>query len=203
MHNRAELHRRRTLAAIQFSRRTGLPLLGTFGGCQYVVIEFARNVLGIGDAQHAEHDPYASKLLVTPLSCSLVGQRMEVLIEAETLAAAAYSATAAAEEYYCNFGLNPDYEAALEEGGLRIIGRDALGEPRILTLPQHPFFLATVFVPQLRSTQSPCGGFSQSGKRVSRRPKLSSLGVRPPCPRAVRWIEAAAVWAEAPRSFVG
>lgn len=142
------------LEAIRFSRRTGLPLLGTCGGCQYVVIEFARNVLGISDAQHAEHDPYASKLLITPLSCSLVGQRMEVLIEAETLAAAAYSATAAAEEYYCNFGLNPDYEAALEKGGLRIIGRDALREPRILTLPQHPFFLATVFVPQLRSTQS-------------------------------------------------
>lgn len=142
------------LEAIRFSRRTALPLLGTCGGCQYVLIEFARNVLGISDAQHAEHDPYASKLVITPLSCSLVGQRMEILIEADTLAADAYSSTAVTEEYYCNFGLNPDYEAALDEGGLRIIGRDALREPRILALPEHPFFLATVFVPQLRSTSS-------------------------------------------------
>lgn len=141
------------LAAIQFSRRTEVPLLGTCGGCQYVIIEYARNVLGLSDAQHAEHDPYASTLLITPLSCSLIGQRMEVTVAKGTLAATAYSVTTALEEYYCNFGLNPDYEPLLEEGGLKVIGRDKLGEPRILTLPQHPFFVATVFVPQLRSTQ--------------------------------------------------
>lgn len=140
------------LNAIRVSREAGLPLLGTCGGCQYVMIEFARNVLGIADAQHAEHDPYASVLVITPLSCSLVGQRMEILLEADTLAARAYSATRATEEYYCNFGLNPDYEKRLHEGGLRIVGRDANGEPRILTIPEHPYFIATVFVPQLTSS---------------------------------------------------
>ncbi len=140
------------LDAIRFCREQALPLLGTCGGCQYALIEFARNVLGIVDAQHAEHDPYASVLVVTPLSCSLVGQRMDVFVEAGSLAAGAYSGTRATEEYYCNFGLNPDYESQLHNGGLRIIGRDANYEPRILTIPAHPFFLATVFVPQLRSS---------------------------------------------------
>ena len=140
------------LNAIRVSRQTDLPLLGTCGGCQYVLIEFARNVLGIADAQHAEHDPYASVLVITPLSCLLVGQRMEVIVEAGTLAAKAYSVTSATEEYYCNFGLNPAYEGRLQEGGLRIVGRDLHGEPRILTIPEHPFFLATVFVPQLTSS---------------------------------------------------
>lgn len=140
------------LEAIRFSREQGLPLLGTCGGCQYALIEYARNVLGVADAQHAEHDPYASVLVITPLSCSLVGQRMDVFVEQGSLAARAYAGTRATEEYYCNFGLNPDYEARLHEGGLQIIGRDANREPRILTIPAHPFFLATVFVPQLRSS---------------------------------------------------
>jgi CTP synthase (UTP-ammonia lyase) len=140
------------LNAIRYCRGSRLPLLATCGGCQYVMIEFARNVLGIEDAQHAEHDPYASVLVITPLSCSLVGQRMEVFVEQGSLAAEAYSATQASEEYYCNFGLNPEYEARLQEGGLRIVGRDANNEPRILAIPEHPFFIGTVFVPQLSST---------------------------------------------------
>src|SRR5215471_1078379 len=79
------------LNAIRHSREHGIPLLGTCGGCQHVVIEYARNVLGFYDAQHAEYDPYASNLFVTPLSCSLVGQRMEVHIEAGSRVAAIYA----------------------------------------------------------------------------------------------------------------
>jgi CTP synthase (UTP-ammonia lyase) len=47
-----------------------------------VVLEFARNVLGVADAQHAEYDPDASTLFVTPLSCSLAGQEMTVDVRA-------------------------------------------------------------------------------------------------------------------------
>jgi CTP synthase (UTP-ammonia lyase) len=140
------------LNAVRTSRQTGLPLLGTCGGCQYAMIEFARNVLGIRDAQHGEHDPYASVLVIKPLSCSLVGQRMEVLIQSGTLVADVYKTGRAIEEYYCNCGLNPEYEQPLQDGGLRVVGRDTDGEPRILTLTNHPFFVATVFVPQLSST---------------------------------------------------
>jgi CTP synthase (UTP-ammonia lyase) len=140
------------LNAIRHSREHGIPLLGTCGGCQHVVIEYARNVLGFYDAQHAEYDPYASNLFVTPLSCSLVGQRMEVHIEAGSRVAAIYGTTRVSEEYYCNFGLNPEHQQKLHEGGLHIVGCDANGEARILTVPQHPFFLATLFVPQLTST---------------------------------------------------
>jgi CTP synthase (UTP-ammonia lyase) len=62
------------LNAIRYAREHDLPLLATCGGCQHVVIEYARNVLGFEDAAHAEYDPYASTLFITPLSCSLVGQ---------------------------------------------------------------------------------------------------------------------------------
>jgi len=65
------------LKIIQYAREKGIPVLGTCGGFQHMVIEFARNVLGIVDAQHAEYNPYSSKLVVNPLSCSLVGQVLE------------------------------------------------------------------------------------------------------------------------------
>lgn len=141
------------LNAIRHGRETGVPVLGTCGGCQHMVIEYARNVLGFRDAAHAEYDPCASDLFVTPLSCSLVGQAMEVFITPGSRVAELYGQTRVREEYYCNFGINPAHQQALDDGGLRIVGRDGDGEARILTLPGHPFFLATLFVPQLTSAE--------------------------------------------------
>jgi CTP synthase (UTP-ammonia lyase) len=112
----------------------------------------AHHALGIEDAASAETDPYASKLIITPLSCSLKGRAMTVLIAPESRVAAIYGKTQVIEEYYCNFGLNPAYQSRLHAAGLQIVGTDADGEARILTLPEHPFFVATLFVPQLTST---------------------------------------------------
>jgi CTP synthase (UTP-ammonia lyase) len=117
-----------------------------------MAIEFAHHVLGIEDATSAESDPYASNMIITPLSCSLKGRAMTVLIVPESRIAAIYGATEAIEEYYCNFGLNPAYQSRLHAAGLQIVGTDANGEARILALPRHPFFVATLFVPQLTST---------------------------------------------------
>jgi CTP synthase (UTP-ammonia lyase) len=140
------------LAAIEHARREGVPLLGTCGGFQHVVLEYARNVAGFDDAQHAEYDPYASTLFITPLSCSLAGQSMTVRLRPGTLASLAYGRLAATERYYCDFGLNPAYLTTLTDSGLTVSGTDQDGEPRILELPAHPFFLATLFVPQTSST---------------------------------------------------
>jgi CTP synthase (UTP-ammonia lyase) len=139
------------LAAIRLAREEGVPLLGTCGGFQHVVIEYARNVLGFEDAQHAEYDPYASTLFVTPLSCSLAGRRMSVNLEPGSRAAVAYGATAAEERYHCGFGLNPQHQALLHARGLRVVAVDAGGEARVLEIPAHPFFVATLFVPQTSS----------------------------------------------------
>lgn len=140
------------LRAVEHARNTDVPLLGTCGGLQHVIIEFARNVLGVADAQHAEYDPYASTLFVTPLSCSLVGQALAVDIRAGTRAAGAYGSARVTERYYCNFGLNPAHVGDLVAGGLRVSGLDDRGEVRIVELPDRRFFLATLFVPQARST---------------------------------------------------
>jgi CTP synthase (UTP-ammonia lyase) len=140
------------LRAVEHARRHDVPLLGTCGGFQHVVIEYARNVLGLADAQHAEYDPYGSTLFVTPLSCSLAGQALTVDVHPLARAGDAYGAARVTERYYCNFGLDPDRVDDLVAGGLCVSGRDDLGEVRIVELPHHRFFVATLFVPQARST---------------------------------------------------
>src|SRR5262252_2277595 len=82
----------KTLSAIRYARENDVPCFGTCGGFQHIVIEYARNVLGYRDAQHAEYDPYASSLFVTPLSCSLAGLTMRVRLEPGSRAAEAYGA---------------------------------------------------------------------------------------------------------------
>jgi CTP synthase (UTP-ammonia lyase) len=141
------------LTAIRFAREHGVPFLGTCGGFQHLVIEYARNVMGFAEASHAESDPYASCLFITRLTCSLVGKTLEVALRPGSKAAVACGSTRVTEQFYCNFGLNPDYQKQLEKGGLEITGTDQNGEARIAELATHPFFLGTLFVPQARSTE--------------------------------------------------
>jgi CTP synthase (UTP-ammonia lyase) len=141
------------LEALRFARERGIPAIGTCGGFQHMILEFARNVVGVEDAAHAEYDPYASKLFLSRLPCSLVGKTVEVRFEDGSHSARAHKATFADENYYCNFGLNSDYERELVDAGLHVMGRDAEGEARVIELPRHPFYVGTLYVPQARSTE--------------------------------------------------
>src|ERR1039458_4549578 len=85
------------LAGIRYARENNVPFIGTCGGFQHLVIEYARNVMGLKDAEHAESSPDASCLFITPLSCSLVGKTMEVAIKAGSKAAVACQATRSME----------------------------------------------------------------------------------------------------------
>jgi CTP synthase (UTP-ammonia lyase) len=143
--------------AIRFARESGRPLIGTCGGFQHVAIEYARNVLGFADAEHAEYDPNASRLFITALACSLAGRTLLIDVEPTSLAWRIYGRQRIQERYHCNFGLSAAYRSLLENAGVRTTGVEAgeeqsRGESRILELPGHPFFIATLFVPQMRST---------------------------------------------------
>jgi CTP synthase (UTP-ammonia lyase) len=140
------------LRAIGYARASARPLLGTCGGFQHVVLEFARNVLGIQNAQHAEYEPHAPELLIEPLACSLAGQHAVVLLKPGSRAASFYGVEAVTEEFRCSFGLAGGYAPALERAGLASSGEDAQHEPRVVELRGHPFYVATLFVPQLSST---------------------------------------------------
>jgi CTP synthase (UTP-ammonia lyase) len=141
----------KTLSAIRYARENRVPCFGTCGGFQHIVIEYARNVLGYRDAQHAEYDPYASTLFVSSLTCSLAGREMSLRFDPGSKVAQIYGALQVQENYYCNFGVNPDVVQLLKKGPMQFVGSDSEGEIRVLELPDHPFFVATLFVPQTRS----------------------------------------------------
>ncbi len=141
----------KTLAAIRFARENGVPCLGTCGGFQHMVIEYARNVLGVASAAHGEYTPDTADAFITPLACSLAGRSMTLTFVSDSQVAAAYGSSSASEQYYCSFGVNPERVAQLKSGTLRVTGSDAEGEVRVIELPGHPFFVGTLFLPQARS----------------------------------------------------
>ncbi len=140
------------LRAIRWARENRVPILGTCGGFQHMIVEYARNVLGIYDAEHEEEHPEGPNLFVTRLSCSLVGRQETVEILPGTRARAIFEAARSEERFFCNFGLNPARRREIEQGGFRVSGIDRNGEVRIMEIEQHPFFLGTLFVPQVSSS---------------------------------------------------
>jgi len=138
------------LKAIRVAREREVPLLGTCGGFQHVAVEFARDVLGIEQADHEESNPGARELAVVRLPVSLADHSHEVFFEPGSRVAAIYGAPAAVEPFFCSFGLNPAYRARVEERGLAVSGTGGDGAARVFELPAHPFFVATLYVPQAR-----------------------------------------------------
>ena len=142
------------LMAIRTARERKIPLLGTCGGFQHIILEYARNVLGIADAQHEESEPTAPNPVISRLSCSLVGRTMSIQLQPDSLVGRAYGRTTVQEQYHCNFGLNPHYVDKLRASDMRIVGSDDEGVVRAVELPAHPFFVGTLFLPQLSSSAS-------------------------------------------------
>lgn len=136
------------LAAIRTARERGIPFLGTCGGFQHALLEFARNVCGL-DVDHAENTPGTEQAIIVALACSLVGHENAVRIAAGTRAEAALGAQRTVERYHCSYGLDRAYLDTLRANGLVCSGTDDAGDVRIVELPDHPFYLATLFQPEL------------------------------------------------------
>jgi CTP synthase (UTP-ammonia lyase) len=136
------------LRAIRFAREQGRPFLGTCGGFQHAILEYARNVLGWTDAEHAETTPDAARRVITPLTCALVEKTDTIRFRQGSIAATAYGVLEATEGYHCSYGINPAFLSAIVSGPLRVSGEDRTGEVRAVELDGHPFFVATLFQPE-------------------------------------------------------
>jgi CTP synthase len=136
------------LGAIRWAREGRLPFLGTCGGFQHALIEFARNAAGISDADTSETNPGGRALVVTALSCSHVEKIASVRFEAGSLLGKAYGAESSSEGYRCNYGFNPAYRPALESAGMRFTAFDENGDIRGAELALHPFFAGVLFQPE-------------------------------------------------------
>lgn len=136
------------LAAIRTARTERIPFLGTCGGFQHALLEFARGVCGLTAVAHAENDPDAEDLLIEPLACSLAGHEDTVILQAGSLAQRVIGAERTVERYSCHYGPSRHLDT-LTAHGLRFSGRDAQGQVRMAELPDHPFFLSSLFQPEL------------------------------------------------------
>ena len=70
----------------------------------------------------------------------------------DSLASQAYGSREAGEQFACNFGLNPAYRTQIFKGNFKATGFGPDGEVRLLEFSALPFFIATLFVPQVQST---------------------------------------------------
>lgn len=136
------------LRAICFAREQQRPFLGTCGGFQHAVLEYARNVLGWSDAEHGETSPDADRVLLTPLECSLVEAVDSIHLREGSLIAKAYETSEIREGYRCRYGVNPQFEQALLRHDLQGVGHDQSQGLRAVELKRHPFFVATLFQPE-------------------------------------------------------
>lgn len=149
------------LRAIEFARRRDWPFLGTCGGFQYTLIECARNVLGMKDADSAENNSGSKNIIISPVECAvpkrsgdapkLSGAVPEIRIRPGSYLHSFYKKDVVTEEFFCNYEVNPDFEGSIIEAGFSIAARGENGEVRAIELPGHHFFVATLFQPQLSS----------------------------------------------------
>jgi CTP synthase (UTP-ammonia lyase) len=139
------------LDAIRFAREQQLPFLATCGGFQHALMEYARNVLRMANAEHGELNPGASRPLISALACSLIDAEADLILEPGSLLHRSYGRTRIREQYRCSYGPNPEYEKSLFAGQLRVNARDAAGQVRGGELQEHAFFVGTLFQPERRA----------------------------------------------------
>lgn len=154
------------IKAIKFLRNNKIPYLGLCYGMQLAVIEFARNVLGLKDANTTEINRETKNPVIDimpeqkkNLEDKNYGATMRLgaypaKIKKKTVAFKAYRKETISERHRHRWEVNPEYIAKLEAAGLVFSGKSPNGKLMEITeLPEniHPFFLGTQFHPELKS----------------------------------------------------
>jgi CTP synthase (UTP-ammonia lyase) len=115
-----------------------------------VLVEHARSLAGIPEASHAEYGPGGTPV-ISLLSCSLQDQTITVQLTSGSRLAALHGILQVVEHTTCSYGLAPEVQHIANEHGMVIAATDPTGEVRAIERVDHPFFVATLYQPQLRS----------------------------------------------------
>jgi len=138
-------------AVLKHRREQGRPTLGTCGGFQHMVLEFARNHIGVHEAAHEETEPDAEQMVVSALACSLVGAVRPVTAVPGTRMAEICGLEPFDGFHFCTYGVNPRYRDMLVEAGLFFSAFAPDAGVEAVELEGHPFYLGTLFQPQMAS----------------------------------------------------
>ncbi|MFQ5584027.1 MAG: CTP synthase, partial [Calditrichia bacterium] len=149
------------LAAIQYARENKIPFFGICLGMQCAIIEFARNVCGLKDANSSEFDPKSPHpvihIMESQKSVKDKGGTMRLgsypcVIKEGTRAFEAYGNTYISERHRHRYEVNNDYRRILQENGIVFSGLSPDGNlVEIMELKNHPYFLGCQFHPELKS----------------------------------------------------
>ncbi|MEX1047687.1 MAG: CTP synthase [Actinomycetota bacterium] len=147
--------------AIRYARESKVPFLGICLGLQCAVIEFSRSVCGLHDANSSEFNPATEDPVidilpeqkdVTDMGGSMRLGAQPCHLVPGTKAYAAYGESVVYERHRHRFEVNPKYHDVLAGAGLITSGHSPDGRlTEIIELPDHPFFVAGQFHPELRS----------------------------------------------------
>ena len=160
------------IRAVQFARENKLPYLGICYGLHAALVEFARNVGGIGDANSTEVDGETENPVIglvtewtdregqveTRTSEDDYGGTMRLgaqtcLLETSSLAAKLYGAESVDERHRHRYEVNNDYIPRFEQLGLKVAGRSVDGTlVEMIEIADHPWFVACQFHPEFTSS---------------------------------------------------
>ncbi len=148
------------IAAIRAAREANKPFLGICFGMQLAVVEFARNVVGLEDANSTEIDPHTPHpvvdLLESQRGIKYLGGTMRlgaypIKLVRGTLVHRLYGSDVVAERHRHRYEVNPRYLDKLESAGLRVSGVSFDGRVEFIELPDHRFFVGSQPHPEFKS----------------------------------------------------
>jgi CTP synthase len=149
------------IQTIRYARENGVPFLGICLGMQMAVVEFARDVLGLEDANSAEFDEICKNPVIhimdTQVGINKKGGTMRLgaypcTLKENTLAKSIYEKTDISERHRHRYEFNNDYKEKIENAGMICSGTSPDGRlVEIVEIPSHPFFIAGQFHPEFKS----------------------------------------------------
>jgi CTP synthase len=149
------------IKAAGYAREKQIPFLGICLGMQCAVIEFARSVCGLKDANSTEFDPQTPHAIVSLLpgqeNQDCLGGSMRLgkypcKLVPDSKAYAAYGKEMVEERHRHRYEINNTYRDLITEKGMRITGTSPDGRlVEIVELPEHPWFVACQFHPEFKS----------------------------------------------------
>lgn len=154
------------ISTVKFARENKIPYFGLCYGMQMMVIEYARNVLGLKDANTREVNPSSKNLVIDIMESqkellknNLYGGSMRLgeykaVIRDKTIASSSYNKKEVLERHRHRYEVNPSFIPLLEKNGFIFSGSSPDGHlMEIAELPKgkHPFYLGTQFHPEFKS----------------------------------------------------